>query len=90
MPRGRIGLPTPAFSGPRSTTELSRLNAFAILYTDSPKRKEKNTGKLGKYGKLLSHTGNNLHKNILGHLYVGEVVFTRRDPDPGGRLSQAD
>ena len=24
VPRERIGLPTPAFSGPRSTTELSR------------------------------------------------------------------
>ena len=28
VPRRRIELPTPAFSGPRSTTELPRLNLF--------------------------------------------------------------
>ena len=42
MPREGIGPPTPAFSGPRSTTELSRLKAnyFYILYTIFLKRKE--------------------------------------------------
>ena len=30
VPRGRIELPTPAFSGQRSTTELPRLNPFGL------------------------------------------------------------
>ena len=75
MPREGIGPPTPAFSGPRSTTELSRLMILCFRYILHKLYKNKSEKLLP-----LLFIGYDFNEDILCKLYIRKMILTGRNP----------
>ena len=66
VPRGRIELPTPAFSGQRSTTELPRHKGEKRIIPRSSADVDGLSDELHRRGQIVDELGQRTENEILG------------------------